>query len=279
MPTAGGFDMMTFNTPFEWNGIDNILVDTAFSLVETASNTGTLQYTAMTNGYRFNWSNTADQTNIFSGGMVVNRRYNIQLYLQPITQAPDITVFPLSLDFGNVEVGTSSWNNFTIQNNGNANLTGTITTPQGYTVEPSESISSIIYSLNKQENTQRNTINFNIPSGNSAIFNITFTPPAVGTYNGEVSILSNDPDESLINIAVSGTGFLYNLISPVVNISSNLQGIFLSWQTVPYATSYQIWTSDDPYGNFILLQTVNENNYLDTRNLSRVFYKVIAIRN
>lgn len=81
----------------------------------------------MTNGYRFNWSNTTDQTNIFNGGMVVNRRYNIQLYLQPIAQAPDITVFPLSLDFGNVEVGTSSWNNFTIQNNGNANLTGTIT--------------------------------------------------------------------------------------------------------------------------------------------------------
>ena len=233
----------------------------------------------MTNGYRFVWSNSDDQTDVFTGGMVVSRRYNIQLYLQPIAQAPDITVFPLSLDFGNVEVGTSSWNNFTIQNNGNANLTGTITTPQGYTVEPSESISSIIYSLNKQENLQRNTINFNIPSGNSAIVNITFTPPAVRTYNGEVSILSNDPDESLINIAVSGTGFLYNLISPVVNISSNLQGIFLSWQTVPYATSYQIWTSDDPYGNFILLQTVNENNYLDTRNLSRVFYKVIAIRN
>ncbi len=42
MPIAGGFDMMTFNTPFEWNGTDNILVDTAFSLVETASNTGTL---------------------------------------------------------------------------------------------------------------------------------------------------------------------------------------------------------------------------------------------
>ena len=279
MPTEGGFDMMTFNTPFEWNGIDNILVDTAFSLVETASNTGTLQYTSMTNGYRFVWSNSDDQTDVFTGGMVVSRRYNIQLYLQPIAQAPDITVFPLSLDFGNVEVGTSSWNNFTIQNNGNANLTGTITTPQGYTVAPSESISSIIYSLNKLENLQRNTINFNIPSESSAIFNITFTPSAVGTYNGEVSILSNDPDESLINIAVSGIGFLYNLISPVVNISSNLQGIFLSWQTVPYATSYQIWTSDDPYANFTLLQTVNENNYLDTRNLSKVFYKVIAIRN
>ncbi len=279
MPIAGGFDMMTFNTPFEWNGTDNILVDTAFSLVETASNTGTLQYTPITNGYRFTWDNTVDQTNIFTGGMVVARRYNIQIYLQPILHAPDITVFPLSLNFGEIEVGTSAIQNFTIQNNGDVNLTGTITTPPEYSISPSDIRSSIASSTKKITNLERNTIDFNISPGNSSIFNITFAPPAVGIYNGEVEIASNDPEESLINISVSGAGFIYNLIQPVVNISLITEGTVISWQSVPYATSYQIWTSDDPYGTYTILQTITEISYLDTRNLSKVFYKVIAIRN
>jgi hypothetical protein len=83
----------------------------------------------------------------------------------------------------------------------------------------------------------------------------------------------------LINISVSGAGFIYNLIQPVVNISLITEGTVISWQSVPYATSYQIWTSDDPYGTYTILQTITEISYLDTRNLSKVFYKVIAIRN
>ena len=279
MPEEGGFDMMTFNNPFEWNGTDNILVDTAFSLVETASNTGTLQYTPMNNGYRFVWSNTEDQTNIFTGGMVVSRRYNIKLYLEPISQAPDITVSQLYIEFGNIEVGTSAVQSFTIQNSGDANLIGTITTSQGYSVTPSDSIVSMNPSLNATDNLERNTIDFNIYPGVTSVFNLIFTPTAAEAYNGEVAISSNDPDESLININVSGTGIVYTLLPPIVNISSSSEGINLSWQTVPYATSYQIWTAEDPYGTYILLQTVSGTSFLDTRNLSKVFYKVIAIRN
>ncbi|NLO12161.1 MAG: gingipain R [Candidatus Cloacimonetes bacterium] len=82
MPTAGGWTMVEFHTPFLWNGVDNILVDTAFGLVSQLSQTGTMRYETMTAGYRFAWNNTIDQTDVFEGGTAVSRRYNIRFALQ-----------------------------------------------------------------------------------------------------------------------------------------------------------------------------------------------------
>ncbi|MCK9310134.1 MAG: gingipain R, partial [Candidatus Cloacimonetes bacterium] len=67
MPIAGGYDMLTFNTPFNWNGTDNIVVDTAFGLVATYSSTGTLQYSNIPNGYRYTRSDSSDQSDVFTG--------------------------------------------------------------------------------------------------------------------------------------------------------------------------------------------------------------------
>ena len=92
MPVAGGFHMLMFQTPFIWNGTDNILVDTAFGMVATASQTGTLQFTSAAGGYCFVWSNTSNQTNVFSGGTVVGRRYNVRLAYQEASAIPDIAI-------------------------------------------------------------------------------------------------------------------------------------------------------------------------------------------
>lgn len=42
-PPAGGFNMLTLSTPFNWNGIDNILVDVCFDPVLNYSSTGVVR--------------------------------------------------------------------------------------------------------------------------------------------------------------------------------------------------------------------------------------------
>jgi fibronectin type 3 domain-containing protein len=107
LPLAGGYDMLHFTTPFEWNGTDNILVDSAFGLLPNSTDSGTVQYTSMTNGYRFAWSDTADQTNVFSGGIAVSRRPNLRLEIQPVQIVLDAPVVDITHDAQNTIL---SWN-------------------------------------------------------------------------------------------------------------------------------------------------------------------------
>ena len=85
MPTIGNYDMLTLSTPFLWNGTDNILIDTAFGMLAEYSDTGTLQYTSVPNGYLRIGSDTADQTDVYAGGSATVYRPNIQLSLVPQT--------------------------------------------------------------------------------------------------------------------------------------------------------------------------------------------------
>ena len=68
MPAIGDYELLTLDTPFVWNGIDNILIDTAFGLVPAYTQSGTVRYTSVTNGYRYTRSDTDDQTPVCSGG-------------------------------------------------------------------------------------------------------------------------------------------------------------------------------------------------------------------
>lgn len=77
-PTAGGFDSLTLSTPFTWNGTDNIVVDTAFSIV-SFSQSGTVRYYSSSNGYRYARSDGSDQTNVFSGGSTSSSKPQIKL--------------------------------------------------------------------------------------------------------------------------------------------------------------------------------------------------------
>ncbi len=110
MPVAGGYDLLNFQTPFLWNGTDNLLVDTAFSPVTVASQSGTLQYTSVSSGYRFAWSNSDDQTAVFSGGTAVTRRYNIQLACREAELALDPPSVAISFSGANRLL---TWNSVT----------------------------------------------------------------------------------------------------------------------------------------------------------------------
>jgi hypothetical protein len=202
-PISGGYDMLMFSTPFQWNGIDNILVDTAFSPVATASQSGTLTYDTITGGYCFAYSNVADQINVFTGGMIVSRRYNIRLAIQDIPPEPEINVSPTSIPFGNVLVNSTTTQQFTIQNSGGQALTGTVTTPTGYTVALAARDGGLGTSHDAES---RNVLSISVPAYQTLSYTLTFAPTATASYNGNVVIATNDTDEPTVSIAVTGTG-------------------------------------------------------------------------
>jgi|GEM_PF-665096 len=102
--------------------------------------------------------------------------------------APAITVSPLSLTYGNVFVGDNLTKQFTISNTGSAELSGTITTPDGYAVALGE-----------------NVLQFVVASGATKTYNLTFSPAGVQSYNGNVVITHNAPGGEVL-IAVTGAG-------------------------------------------------------------------------
>jgi hypothetical protein len=202
-PTATGWNMYTLSTPFLWNGIDNIVVDTAFGLIGSYNASGATQYTSVSNGYRYTRSDNSDQTNLFSGGTVISYRPNLKLTLLPNQSGPVILVNPTTLAYGDVAVGTTDTKTFTIQNSGDQTLTGTITTPAGYTVAAARN--STEAPLAGKES--RNSLSFSINAGATKTYNLTFAPTAVASYNGNVVIANNSINNTSVNIAVSGAGY------------------------------------------------------------------------
>ncbi len=225
LPTAGGYDLLPFTTPFEWNGTDNLVIDTAFGLMPEIVDSGTLQYTALTNGYRFAYSDVADQTNVFSDGMAVPRRYNVRLALQSVPTGPAISVNPSSLNYGPVVVGTVSALPFTIANTGDQDLTGSITTPAGFSVASRQADTAVQRSASASARTERNTLAYSIPAGSAQTFSLSFAPTAVRAYSGNVTIVSNDPVNPSVILPVSGSGYL----PPAISLDANTLSVELSF--------------------------------------------------
>jgi len=108
-PTTTGWNMLTLPTPFLWNGIDNIVIDTAFGVIGSWNSSGTTQYSTVSNGYRYTRSDSADQTNVFSGSGTQNAssnfRPNLKLLFAPLAPPPELTV-PFVEGF---ESGADDW--------------------------------------------------------------------------------------------------------------------------------------------------------------------------
>ena len=62
-PFAGNWDMLTLDTPFYWNGIDNLLIDTSFSLSPTFHFSGRIKIYIERDEYRYSQSASIPQTN------------------------------------------------------------------------------------------------------------------------------------------------------------------------------------------------------------------------
>ncbi|HRF99529.1 MAG TPA: T9SS type A sorting domain-containing protein [Bacteroidia bacterium] len=83
-PTAGGFDMLTFSTLFNWNGVDNILVDVCFDQVSAYTSTGIVRVynTAVTNGYIYIRDDSAPQCGLACNS-TLNSKPQVQLEFLP----------------------------------------------------------------------------------------------------------------------------------------------------------------------------------------------------
>jgi len=107
-PTSGGWDMLELTTPFEWNGTDNILVDTAFDRVSAWNSSGQQRIFDSPSGFRYTWSDNSNQTNVNTTTPTNYKpqvRMIIEVPVPPVLNPPvnlsaaaDINVVDLSWD-------------------------------------------------------------------------------------------------------------------------------------------------------------------------------------
>lgn len=83
MPEAGEWNLLIFHTPFLWNGVDNLLVDTAWGMSSARQKAGSIKATNQTNGYRYyvNPNYLENTTNVFSGGATMSWRPNMRFVI------------------------------------------------------------------------------------------------------------------------------------------------------------------------------------------------------
>ncbi len=116
-----------------------------------------------------------------------------------------------SIEFGEVEIDETALQQFNIFNLGVLDLNGTITTPEGYTVSIEET---------------RNEVDYFVSPGEYITVNIEFAPTQAVQYDGDIIITSNDPNQSEVNIPVSGTGVSAENGMELIPLVTKLQGNF-----------------------------------------------------
>ena len=137
-------------------------------------------------------------TNVSDGQLNIDFSSNIQKPLisaiavvstTPPTPEPDINATPLALDYGDVEINTTADLDVTVSNVGTADLTvsGLATTNGVFTVEgPATPVI--------------------VTPGNSVLVTVRFSPTAAGVQNGDLQITSDDPDEGIVTVSLTGNG-------------------------------------------------------------------------
>ena len=171
------FDPYPLSSPFEYETTldsrlqacnDNQYVE----FIPTAEQTFTIFFAPTTSG-NFTGSFTIKS----DGG-------NKTISLQGRAGEPDIRVSPDTIDFGTVSLPASK--TFTISNTGNFSLTITeITTSSPF------SVSGFTLPLTLEPNETQSVT-------------VTFSPSTGGTYSGQVTISSNDPDTPTISVRLNG---------------------------------------------------------------------------
>jgi hypothetical protein len=127
---------------------------------------------------------------------------SVQVTLQgtgtSVVLIPDISVSPASYDFGNTLQGSSSPPLvITIANSGNGTLdvsSITISDTDNYTL------------ANDTGSAPCGDIPFSVAAGDSCMITVTFNPQSTGEKDTLLQINSNDPDQGIITLPLSGTG-------------------------------------------------------------------------
>ncbi|HAQ62711.1 TPA: hypothetical protein DCR49_12100 [Candidatus Delongbacteria bacterium] len=118
--------------------------------------------------------------------------------------------------------------------------------------------------------------------GNGLDYNLASDSPCIdaGTLDFTAEIPLEELD-LLSNERVFGQTIDMGAIESYIASPSNLSmvktdsAILLTWDIIPSAASYKIYSSDDPYGTFILEDTVSSNSYqIDLNQAVKKFYYI-----
>jgi subtilisin family serine protease len=118
------------------------------------------------------------------------------------------------------------------------------------------------------------------PSGSNAI-NLTCNSAglAEGTYNANITVASNDPDEPSkvlpVQFVVAQSTIIPGVPSNVVTsvVGTNIQ---IDWDASADATSYDVYVSSDPYGTFTFAANVPTNQYITTYADAKKFWYIVS---
>lgn len=87
-PVNGTWDEITLSQPFHWNGVDNILIDTAFDLVPNYNASGQVRIFNTANGYRYTWNDNSSQVNVATNTLANYRPQLVFTFVPEATQNP-----------------------------------------------------------------------------------------------------------------------------------------------------------------------------------------------
>lgn len=150
------------------------------------------------------------------------------------TTAGQLSISPSSVNFGNVNVGSTETHAITLS------ATGASVTVS------SDASSSSHFVLNGA------TLPFTIPAGQSKSFNVGFTPTATGTVSGSLSFNSNAATATVVE-SLTGTG-----TTPQYSVS-------LSWNASSGVAGYNIYRSTSATGSYVKVNSSLDANtaYVD----------------
>ncbi|WP_428268658.1 choice-of-anchor D domain-containing protein [Haliangium sp.] len=114
-------------------------------------------------------------------------------------EPPDIAVSPTNLSFGEQTVDTTS-----------APQSVTISNASG-AFRDDLTVSTITVNGTNAGDFAVNPSSTTVPAGNSRFIEVTFRPGGTGSRSAQLRITSNDPDESIVTVDLSGTGVAPNI--------------------------------------------------------------------
>ncbi len=150
--------------------------------------------------HTFKW--TYDKDNSESNGSDCGWIDLIQFPAIPSDPVPIFMVNNQELDFGTVNLGDSLTFDVTLYNYGTAEMTGSITTYDGFTVVAPERKTR----STKAAKATRETYPYSVPVAGSYTFTLKFMPTEEADYSGQILLTSNDPyvESTEINVIAFG---------------------------------------------------------------------------
>jgi hypothetical protein len=121
-----------------------------------------------------------------------------------------------------------------------------------------------------------------ISTGTSKNFNLTFDAADLtsGTYTADIKVTCTDPVNSPITLPVTFT-VTSGTVTPATpaNLTTSIVSgnVYINWDNSADATSYDVYSSANPYGTFTLLANVTNSEYTYTPGTNtKMFFYIVA---